>query len=299
MSSTTLKIVAVVAVLLAVILAAAGYQYSRSFAEKAEQAQKAEQDRQQAADEAKAKQTLVVVATKPLLAYEPIQRDAIALVPVSVAPVKPFSTLDDVVGKTPLVDIDTGAPVTQRYFSEGSILARSIPEGHKAVSVEISDVIAVGGFVQPGDMVDVLLYLGGGGNIDQPQSRVLLQNVRVLAYQDLIIDRPEAGEAQEGEKQEKQRRDGRRTAVLAVPDKDVTKLLLGDSAGDLRLALHGLAKEQAENAELPAADPKPAEVPTWALGQLAKPGTTMRSPNQKGPEVEVIRGSNTLTVTVQ
>lgn len=304
MSSTTLKIVAAVAVLLALVLAVVGYRYSRSFAEKAEQAQKAEEERKQA------QQTLAVVAVKPLLAYKPIARDAIALVPVAIVPKNPYTSLDQVVDKVPLIDIDAGAPVTQRYFTESSILARAIPEGFKAVSVEVTDVVAVGGFIRPGDVVDVLLFLRGGQSIDEEQARVLLEGVRVLAYQEQVIDRPEGVEEDPKDKDRRRSTARTRTAVLAVADKDTTKLMLGASAGELRLALNGIKPDGATAAVmadsgLPMDDAaaKAAEkARSRAIGikQLAKPGTiAAKTEGPKGPEVEVIRGANAVTVVVQ
>lgn len=306
MSSTTLKIVAAVAVLLAVILAAVGYQYSRGFAEKAERAQQAEQERQ------KMQQTLAVVALKPLQAYKPIARDAVSLVPVAVAPAQPYTSVDQVVDKVPLVDIDAGAPVTARYFTDSSMLSRAIPEGFKAVSVEVNDVVAVGGFIRPGDIVDVLLYLRADQSLDQAQSRVLLEGVRVLAYQELIIDRPEGVE--EDPKDKNRRNTRMRTAVLAVADKDTTTLMLGASAGELRLALHGgdkgdgTAAEATTVAGLPVDESaKPLDKnPQKAVSikQLAKPGTVASrggsgAGGPQGPEVQVIRGSSNTTVIVK
>lgn len=277
MSSTTLKIVAVVSVLLAVVLAIVGFQLSRNYAEQAQKAQERVQQQQ-------VQQTLAVVALKPLAAYKPIARDAVALVPVSIAPADPYESIDDVVGKVPLVDVDAGAPVTRRYFKEGNVLARIIPPGHQAVSVEVNDVVAVGGFVRPGDIVDLLLYLRGGSGIDEPQSRVLLKDVRVLAYEERIIDRPE------GIKDDEKQRARVRTAVLAVPDKDTTRVMLGASLGELRLALHG----QGEAAAAEVAAAAAAAVPDKAIGigELARirppPASVQATPP---PSVEVLRGS--------
>lgn len=292
MSSTALKIVAVVSVLLAVLLAAVGFQVSRNYAAKADQAE--QQQRQQAAQ-----QTLAVVALKPLAAYKPIARDAIALVPVSVKPADPYGSIDDVVDKVPLVDIDAGAPVTQRYFKEGNVLARIIPAGHQAVSVEVSDVIAVGGFIRPGDVVDVLLYLrAGGAGQEQPQSRVLLDEVRVLAYEERIIDRPEGLKDDEDSKKRASRT---RTAVLAIPEKDTTKLMLGVSLGELRLALHGQGGESVgETAE--QAKQAPDKVVT--IAELARIRPAPAAAGSAGavparPRIEVFRGSQRESVTTK
>lgn len=297
MSSTTLKIVTVVLVLLALILAGVSYRVFHSYAEEA----------QKATAEAKKQatpQTLAVVALKPLPAYQPIDRDSVGLVPVSVVPPQYFTSLDDVVKHVPLVDIDAGAPVTARYFKEGNVLAKVIPPGFQAVSIEVTDIVAVGNFVRPGDIVDVLLYLrpnasgSSGVATDQAQSRVLLKDVRVLAYEERIIDRPEGiKDDKSGEPQHRQR-----TAVLAIPDSDTTKVMLGVSMGDIRLALHSqnpdVAKTEptAENG-LPLS-PKAiaaqdaAKVPDKAItaGELSRvrPAPKARNAN---PPVEVIRGS--------
>lgn len=234
MSSTALKIFAAVAVLLAIVLATVGYRMSRDYAQKAEVAE-------QQVKQEKVEQTLAVVAVKPLAAYKPIPRDALALVPVAVKPVDPYSSIDEVVGKQPLVDVDTGAPLTRRYFREGNILARAIPPGYQGVSIAVTDVLAVGGFLRPGDVVDILIFLRGAEGVDKPQSRVLLEKVRVLAYLEQIIDRPEGVEG--GNEQQRQSR----TAVLAIPETDTTKLMLGASLGELRLALHGQSEDQGED----------------------------------------------------
>ncbi|MDD3762293.1 MAG: Flp pilus assembly protein CpaB [Nevskiales bacterium] len=296
MSSTALKVIAVVSVLVAVILAVVGYRVSQDFAERAEQAQVQVQQQQ-------VEQVLAVVALKSLAAYKAIPRDAVALVPVSVEPADPYTNLEDVVGKVPLVDIDAGAPVTQRYFKEGNVLARIIPPKHQAVSVEVSDVIAVGGFVRPGDIVDVLLYIRGGGD-QKSQSRVLLKDARVLAYEERIIDRPE------GLKDEDEKRRARvRTAVIAVPEDDTTRLMLGASVGELRLALHSQSIElaQGEDGEgLPVADAAVAasadkKVPDKAisLDELAR---IKPPPSRKvvvRPRVQIVRGTASETVTIK
>jgi pilus assembly protein CpaB len=298
MSSTTLRIVAAVAVLLALVLAAVGYQASKNYAARAEQAQVQAQ--------VKSEQKLVVVALKPLAAYQPIARDAVALVPVPVPPVNGYTDIDQVLGHTPLVDIDAGAPVTQRYFREGNVLARIIPPGHQAISVEVSDVIAVGGFVRPGDVVDVLLYLRGGAGVGDPQSRVLLEAVRVLAYEERIIDRPEGLKPEEGEDK---RRARARTAVLAVPEAQATRLMLGSSMGELRLSLRSqnpdvLAGEAGDglplSPEAKAAD-EARKVPDKAIGvaELARlrPPPAAEQKTAPPPRVEIIRGSQRETVT--
>lgn len=304
MSSTALKIFAAVSVLAAIILAAVGYRMSREYAQKSETAQ-------QQVKQKEAEQTLAVVAVKSLAAYQPIARDDVALVPVSVKPVDPFTSLDEVVGKAPLIDVDAGAPVTRRYFREGNLLARAIPTGFQAVSISVTDVLAVGGFLRPGDIVDILIYLRGAEGIDKPQARVLLKNVRVLAYLEQVVDRPQGVE----DKNPSQRQ--QRTAVLAIADQDTTKLMLGASVGELRLALHGQAEEDAaasvaagngttSPAQTVAAGGATAAAPKADSGALDKAITTeelgrIKSLRPVAPRarIEIIRGNDRSTVTTK
>ena len=299
MSSTTLKVVTVVLVLLALILAGVSYRVFNNYAAEA----------QKATTEAKKQatpQTLAVVALKPLPAYQPIERDSVGLVPVSVTPAQYFSSLDDVVKHVPLVDIDAGAPVTARYFKEGNVLAKVIPPGYQALSIEVTDIIAVGNFIRPGDIVDVLLYLragasGGNGTVtEQPQSRVLHKDVRVLAYEERIIDRPEGiKDDKSGEPQHRQR-----TAVLAIADADTTKLMLGVSLGEIRLSLHSQNPDAAQTepkgenglplSQKAIAARNAAKVPDKAItaGELARVRPAPKAMNAN-PPIEVIRGSKT------
>ncbi len=267
MSSNAAKIIALVAVVLTVILVFLGWRISHNYAASAQQVQ------QQVEIEERAPGILAVVAVNPLSAYKAISKDDVVLTEVSIAPKNYYTSLEDVVGKQPLVDIDQGAPVTRRYFGEGNVLAKSIPPGFKAISVEVSDIIAVGGFVRPGDVVDVLMYLGRGGKeVDAIQARVLLKDLRVLAYQEMIVDRPEGlkdSDNDNGRRSGSGRR--QRTAVLAVAEKDVTRLMLGASMGSLRLALHGLPGDVTEDlALLDAKDSELIGLPQLPKSEAAK-----------------------------
>lgn len=244
MSSSAAKVVAAVAILLTLVLAFVGYRVSRQYAESSEKARA--QVEAAARKEQESPKILAVVAVKPLAAYRKIAKDDVVLAEVTIAPRDYYTSLEDVVNQEPLVDIDQGAPVTKRYFAEGNVLAKSVPPGFQAVSVEVSDVIGVGGFVRPGDIVDVLLYLKGGNNdISTTQARILLKNTRLLAYQDLLVDRPEGLKEEEGKERGGRRQ---RTAVLAVKEADTTRLMLGASLGELRLALHGVSTRPGDEA---------------------------------------------------
>jgi len=63
----------------------------------------------------------------------------------------------------------------------GGGLAITIPDGMRAVSVRVDDVIGVAGFVLPGTRVDVLLTLPPKLERKETVTQVLLQDVSVLA----------------------------------------------------------------------------------------------------------------------
>ncbi len=244
MSNSWLKYVAIASVVLAVVLGVIAYRWTTALTESA------------AADEARrenvvvpAPTTLAVVALRPLGANRTIGPDDVALKPVAVVPERYFTQVGNVIGKVPLIDIDPGAPVTPRYFRQTNILARIIPAGHQAMSLEVSDVVAVGGFVKPGDEVDLLLYVRSG---EVPaQARILLAEVLVLAYEDRVIERPQGLTEEEGRPE---RRSRVRTAVVAVPEDLTTKVMLAASLGDIRLALRRqVVDEESANAGLPVA----------------------------------------------
>lgn len=262
MSSNAIRVAAAVLVVLAIVLAVIGFRMANRYASSAQQAVQASNEAQSQA----APQTLVVVATKPLPANKPLDKDAVALVPVAVAPTEYFTNVDDVVNRAPLVDLDKGTPLTPRLFKEGNLLARAIPEGAQALSLKVDDVIGVGGFVRPGDIVDVLVYIresdsdegstkGNSNKTAIPaQARILLKDALVLAYEDRLVQPPKGLEQ---DKNQQPRRE--RTAVFAVPKDDTTRVLLGASMGEVRLALHGQQKETETAAATETVAPPVAE----------------------------------------
>ncbi len=82
------------------------------------------------------------------------------------------------VGKVVNQTVVAGEPVLKSRVAEhlgGSTLSAFIERNKRAVSIRVNDVTGVGGFVLPGNQVDVLQT-----RKDAP-SRLLLQNIKVLA----------------------------------------------------------------------------------------------------------------------
>ena len=101
--------------------------------------------------------------------------------PPDSAPNGTFSSTADVVGKIATQTILPGEFIVAGRLAGdggGSALAAVVPEGKRAVTVRVNDVIGVAGFLLPGNRVDVI----ASRKVDrQSRSKTLLQNVKVLA----------------------------------------------------------------------------------------------------------------------
>lgn len=176
-----------------------------------------------------------VVAAHPLMPYQKIKPKDVSLVSVQVAPSHYFTNVQQVIGREPVREVDRGSPLSSKTFNQPSALAKAVPPGTEAMSIAVSNVVAAGGFIRPGDFVDVLVYIrASGGQVDDTQARILLRDVRVLGYRQQLIN----GSA--GKQDEHGGRDSR-TAVIAVPEPLITRAMLGASVGTLRLALRRAA----------------------------------------------------------
>jgi pilus assembly protein CpaB len=100
---------------------------------------------------------------------------------------RPPAAFDDpgaIVGKIARVTIQRNQPIeeTQLTNDASGLLPLIIEEGMRAMSVKVDKVTGVSGFVTPNSRVDVLV----SGNVqdgdgDEQRSKVVLQNIKVLA----------------------------------------------------------------------------------------------------------------------
>ena len=142
-----------------------------------------------------------------------------------------FPKIEDVIGRGATAQIVANEPITERKLAPkeaGGGLPPTIPEGMRAMSVKVNDVIGVAGFTVPGTRVDVLVTVrDGNGSTNASISRAVLNNIVVLA----------AGTKFDQE----QSKNGQpiKTAVvtLLVTPPDAEKLALAQTEGQLLLAL--------------------------------------------------------------
>lgn len=173
----------------------------------------------------------IVVAAARLPLGTRLQPEQLRLIPWSAgdAPLGMFIRAEDCLNRALITPLEENEPILEAKLAPkeaGGGLPATIPEGMRALSVAVNDVVAVAGFVGPGTMVDVLVTgsLSSGGSGDSV-TRTILENVRVLA----------AGQKIERDK------DGKPQTVpvitLLVTPEDAAKLTMASTQGRIQLAL--------------------------------------------------------------
>ena len=95
-----------------------------------------------------------------------------------------FSLVSEVIGRGVLVPMVPNEPVLATKLAgegSGAGLMSTIPDGMRAVSVKVNDVIGVAGFVVPGSRVDLILSGSPTSAGNAEMAKVILENIQVLA----------------------------------------------------------------------------------------------------------------------
>jgi pilus assembly protein CpaB len=224
-----------------------------------------------AASEAAAPLVAVATSVRAIKAGQPILANDIAVKGVQSPPPDAFRDIPEVVGRMAAVDIPAGAPLQPSQFAADSI-AYLLKAGERAVGIQVDEVSSVGGFINPGEHVDVVAYVPNeeerSGRVGA--STIVTQDARLLTIgnaskleQDALKAKgdtvgasltKESGLKIVAELQE--RRANLKSAVLAVNEMDVPRLMTAATMGHLRLALRPPAAFDA-NAQLGQGKPKP------------------------------------------
>ena len=178
--------------------------------------------------------TRIVVASAPLEFGARLSQQNVRLQdwPANSVPQGAFTALPEALknDRVALRALVSGEPILAGNVSGAdgrATLAALLPAGMRAISVPIDDVRGVSGFVLPGTMVDVLLtrrISGDGATNEDMRADVILENVRVLAIDQVASDRQAEPKVA-------------RTATLAVSLFDAQRLALAEKIGTLSLAL--------------------------------------------------------------
>ena len=137
--------------------------------------------------------------------------------------------------------ITAGEPVTQGALvapGDRGFLAAALGAGMRAVTIPTSAKTGVGGFIFPGDRVDIMLTQSVKGE-GQPlkSAETILRNVRVLA-----TDQSTESETVNGKTKVRKFR----TVTLEVTPKIAEKIAVAQTIGTLNLSLRSIADNQTE-----------------------------------------------------
>lgn len=152
--------------------------------------------------------------------------------PSAALPVGYISDMSTVVGRGLISAVRLNEPILESEIAErgsGAGLPVIFPEGMRAVSVRVDDIVQVAGFVTPQTRVDVLLTMRPTqGNTEQTFTQTILQNLVVLAAGQTVQETPDGQPMPVG------------VVTLMVTPEQGEKLVLAASQGRIQLALRNM-----------------------------------------------------------
>jgi pilus assembly protein CpaB len=280
----------------------------------------------------------VVVAAVPLEMGQKIESALVRVVdwPAGSVPAGSFSDVMTLV--SPPTTGQTSGRVTLRNFAAGEPLLADrvsgvggrmslsgvLAEGMRAVTIRANDVAGVGGFVLPGDRVDVEVTRAvTNGDSSATVSNVIAQNLRVLGV-DQIAD------------EATQKPLVVKAVTLEATPEEARRIMLAQQVGQVNLTLRNLTDNAAGDwrtvtsldlgavpayafppkpraapaaptgptvtIQAPSAAPAPAPAPARAVSATPpppRPAVAASPPPRSGPEVRVTRGTDTTVYSVR
>jgi pilus assembly protein CpaB len=182
----------------------------------------------------------IVVAAKPLRYGMELNAESLREIPWSqdAVPKGAFNSISEILGggkRVVLTPVEVNEPVLALKVTgagQRATLSSLVQDGMKAVTIRVNDVEGVGGFVLPGDRVDVVLTRQT--DKDKASTEIVLQNARVLAVDqsaDVSADKPAVAKA----------------VTLEVSTDQAQRVWLASSVGNLSLLLRKAGETNAES----------------------------------------------------
>lgn len=223
----------------------------------------------------------LVVATRELPAGTRLAPDMLRVqnYPETMVPAQRFATVKEVEGRLLASGMSANEPLTpSRLAGEAAAggISAVITHGKRAMAVKGSKVMGLAGLIRPGNMVDVLVTLSMGNDASKTMTKVVLENVPVLA----------AGSQMANEKDE----GGQHADIytLELTPQESEKVALASTQGTLHFALRNASDTETVLTE--GADARSA-LASYRTARVA------RGPRGSGNTVEIITGSQRSQVT--
>lgn len=193
-------------------------------------------------------------------------------------PMGSFTDPKAVVGRTIIDGLYPEEPILEGRLGPvgaGAGLASVIPQGKRAVSVRVNEVIGVAGFVLPKTRVDVLVSVNPGGQKGESRSKMILQNAEVLAAGQ-VIEQDEEGTPETVN-----------VITLVVSPEEAEKLTLAANEGDIQLAL----RNNLDSDPVTTSGAMLNTIVRGAKQRTVTPRSRRRAAPAPASTVEVIRGN--------
>ena len=198
-----------------------------------------------------------------------------------------FTKAEDCVGRALITTVVENEPILEGKLAPkegGAGLAPIIPEGMRALSIRVDEVVGVAGFVLPSTMVDVLVTgsVGGRGGGGDAVTRTILENIRVLT----------SGQRIEEDKEGKPQKVA--VVTLLVTPEEAAKLTMASTEGRIQLALRNTIDTK-------KVEPAPVYRATLFGGAAPERAVRRREPGVQPKAstyvVETIRGDKRTSIT--
>ncbi len=185
----------------------------------------------------------VVAAAKDIQCYSVVNQSMLTVVSVPQSTVHPNACLstEEVIGGIFTADIAAGEIILNNHVLTGdeipSHLVLCIPEGHRAMTIGVSDTTGVANLLKVGDRVDIISVIGLDSDSDkESQGRVaitLVQDKEILAIGQSLVDAPKADDGSYSY----------RNVTLALLPTEVPQVVAAQAEGELYCVLRPLGDD--------------------------------------------------------
>ncbi len=140
-----------------------------------------------------------------------------------------LTKLEDIDGKRTRAALYQGEVVIEKKLRPGESYSARVPQGFRLYTVQADPINSHGGLLQPGDRVDVMVFVNKGNGIIEAGTKTVLQDIKVFAVNDQV--NPSEDKSNESITA--------RTVTLLMTPSQAEKAALAAEMGKIRLVMRG------------------------------------------------------------
>ncbi len=229
--------------------------------------------------------TDIVVAARDLPLGRVLTVEDVKLLawPTRATPENVSTSVEEVLGRGLITPVVLNEPLLSGKMAvkeAGGGLPIVIPEGMRALSVRVDEVIQVAGFVLPGTRVDVFVTIDPSQQQNNPTTKLILQNVPVLTANQ-IVQTAENGEPTTAT-----------VVTLLVTPQDAERLILAATKGRIQLGLRNTL-------DLDTLTTTGMKIPNLLPGAPVRRSRRTVPTARRSTGIEIYRGPELTTETVE